>query len=574
MRPYHFAPPVTDEPRRARAETSPLSRRWLPRVAAVVTAGSGLLNLASLLAGPVPATFPLWVRDIFPLDFAGLSRSATLLLGFALILCSIHLWGRKRRALRLAAGLALASAAFHFTKGWDLEEAIFSLAVAAFLIRARCAFPVRSGRPNFGASVRRAATALAVTLGYGVTGFWLLNSRDFGRNFHWWNAAIATLRIISFSGDNWLVPRTAYAGWFLQSLYLLAGTCFLYCGYVLFRPVAYRFRFEPLRCEQAKRITERYGKSGQDFFKQWDDNSFFFSHSGEAFIAYQVGGHFALVLGDPVGPEDEIGPTIASFIEYCRERGWGVGFHQVGPQYLMHYLRLGLRRIKIGDEAIVDLTRFSLIGKGMKEFRNAVNRLGRNGVSMNRYDAPLPPELLIQLRAVSNAWLSIPGHRERRFTLGRFDEDYLRSTTVHTAEDRDGRVIAFLNLVPSYRPGLATVDLMRRRPDTPNGTMDFLFARTFLELAARGYDQFSLGMVPFGDWQPGDYPNAEERAVRFLMRRAPWLFRADSLRRFKSKYAHMWEPRYDVYTTRLDLPRLGMTLRRVSELPRQRRRVA
>jgi lysylphosphatidylglycerol synthetase-like protein (DUF2156 family) len=54
----------------------------------------------------------------------------------------------------------------------------------------------------------------------------------------------------------------------------------------------------------------------------------------------------------------------------------------------------------------------------------------------------------------------------------------------------------------------------------------------------------------------------------------PSLFRTDSLRRFKAKYADDWMPRYAVYQSRFDLPRLALALRRVSELRGQQGRAA
>jgi lysylphosphatidylglycerol synthetase-like protein (DUF2156 family) len=50
--------------------------------------------------------------------------------------------------------------------------------------------------------------------------------------------------------------------------------------------------------------------------------------------------------------------------------------------------------MKIGEEAVVDLEAFSLSGKGMKEFRNTVNRLARLGVQVVRHEPPLPPDVL------------------------------------------------------------------------------------------------------------------------------------------------------------------------------------
>ena len=72
----------------------------------------------------------------------------------------------------------------------------------------------------------------------------------------------------------------------------------------------------------------------------------------------------------------------------------------------------------------------------------------------------------------------------------------MQSTPVYVAFDADDRAAAFVNLVPSYEPGLATLDLMRRSNDGPSGLMDFLLAKTFLDLKTRGIHRFSLGMAP------------------------------------------------------------------------------
>jgi phosphatidylglycerol lysyltransferase len=173
----------------------------------------------------------------------------------------------------------------------------------------------------------------------------------------------------------------------------------------------------------------------------------------------------------------------------------------------------------------------------------------------------LPVSVLSDLRRVSDGWLQIPGHRERQFTLGSFEPWYVQSTTVYAASDLSGRIVAFANLVPSYDPALATVDLMRRSSDNVNGVMDFLFAKMFLDLKDRGFLRFGLGMAPLAS---PDTTSGE--IARWLLNRMPSLFRADSLRRFKAKYADDWTPRYSVYQSRLDLPRLALAIRRVSEL--------
>ena len=118
-----------------------------------------------------------------------------------------------------------------------------------------------------------------------------------------------------------------------------------------------------------------------------------------------------------------------------------------------------------------------------------------------RYDPPIPPEVMSQLKQVSDGWLQIPGRRERTFTLGLFDHDYVRSTPVYAAVDPTGKILAFMNGIPSFCKGEATIDLMRHLPDAPPGIMDYLFIKLFLAKKEEGFQRFSLGMAPMAGFQ-------------------------------------------------------------------------
>lgn len=577
MRSYRFRQPVVEMQPRPPARDATGSRRhgWAAPLAAMAVAGSGLLNLISLIGGPAPAQQPRWMAALFPLDFTGIARTLTLLCGFALLLAAVYLWAQKRRAWQTVMVLSGASAVVHLARGGNLQPALGSAALLGLLWLGRRAFTVGSERVLLGTAARRAAYAMAVAAAYGTAGFWLLEPSDFHRNFHWWDAALRTFRLMLFLGDQSLVPHTPYAAWFLDSLYSLSATAFFYSGLVLFRPVVYRFRADSDASIQARAIAERHGRTGQDFFKHFPDKSYYFSPNRQSFLGYRVSGDYALVLGDPVGPEEELAATVAGFRDFCRKRGWRVGFHQVSARHLPAYAALGFRRLKVGDDAIVDLEKFTLSGSAMKEFRNTVNRLDRLGYRVERRDPPLPGPLLEDLERISSRWLEIPGHRERQFTLGRFERSYVRSTAVYVAFDAQSKPVAFLNLVPSYDPHLATVDLMRRESGHINGLMDYLFAKAFLDLKARGVRSFSLGMAPLSGTGAEAAAGKGERVAHWAMRRMPFLFRTDSLRRFKAKYADSWQPLYAVYQGRFDLPRLALALRRISEsAPQEWRRAA
>ncbi len=534
-------------------------------VVTLVTLGSGVLNLYSVIGPSLPERTAILIR-IFPLEFLHLSRFLTVLIGFALIISSLNVYKRKQRAWWSVLLLASAAIVFHLTKGLDYEEATLSLVLVVALTFARKIFTVRSSMPDLRWGLLRFGIAVIAAFAYGVLGFWLLEPHEFGINFHWNDAIHRTLEYLSLNPDPQLKPHTHYARWFLDSLQLITLTAMGYSLFALFRPVLYRFRTAPHERERAAEIVRAYGRSSLDYFKSWPDKSIFFGGSPNSFVAYRVGANFAIALGDPTGPEAEMEHTIRAFTEFCQENDWHLAFHQTSPDFLSLYQKLGFRRLKIGDDAIVDLTAFSLAGNVRKEMRQAVNRLEKSGVHAVHYAPPLADEIIVQLREVSDEWLQTPGRRERRFTLGLFEPNYLRSTPVLAAADKDEKILAFVNIIPSFARGESTVDLMRRRVHAPNGVMDYLFVKVFQHAKEQGFTRFNLGMAPMSGFQEREEATPEERAIHYFFQHLNFLFSYTGLRQYKAKFADFWEPRYDVLRSLLDLPRLGVALSKVAEI--------
>ena len=239
----------------------------------------------------------------------------------------------------------------------------------------RKSFTVKSSIPELRLGIIRFIITLVVLFAYGAVGFWLLDKREFGINFTIADAIGKTIRFVTLQGDPAIIPRTRHARWFLDSLSMITAVAFCYSLFALFRPVRYRYLTLPYEREQARMIAEKYGRHSLDYFKLWPDKSYFFSPSRNAFLAYRVGADFAVVLGDPVGPVAEIEGIIRGFMGICHENDWGLAFHQTLPDFLVYYEQLGFKKLKIGDDAIVDLTAFSLEGKEGKELRHEVNKL-------------------------------------------------------------------------------------------------------------------------------------------------------------------------------------------------------
>ncbi|MCZ2156194.1 MAG: phosphatidylglycerol lysyltransferase domain-containing protein, partial [Bryobacterales bacterium] len=462
------------------------------------------------------------------------------------------------------------SAILHFTKGLDYEEASVNVLLVIALLLAGGLFTVRSRVAGWGGAALRLGIIATIAFGYGTLGFWLLDPAQFRDNFVWREAMSHAVTFLTFGSDPEVVPHTRYAAWFLHSLGLTTAVTLLYGSYLFFRPAFYTFRLHPMELREAQDIIERHGRSDMDFFKAWPDKSFFFSLSRESFLAYRVGAGCAVVLGDPVGPAEEIPALIREFAIFCRDNDWPVAYHQATSHFLDVYESLGYHRFKIGDNAVVVLDQFSLEGSHARALRSNVNKIERAGFCLKAHEPPLDDDLLDALHEVSNSWLTLPGHRERQFTLGCFDRKYLSQMSVLALYDHEGKMQAFLNLIPSHAPGDASLDLMRRRADSINGVMDYLFTKVLLYAREKGFKTFSLGMAPMSGFQPGEAASAEEKAIHLFFRKWNLGFRYQGIRDYKAKFATCWEPRYVIYRNRFDLARLAIALRKVSEFPGMR----
>jgi phosphatidylglycerol lysyltransferase len=528
----------------------------------LVTLSSGLFNIFSVMNVQLPEGDE-WLRAISPMAIVPLSRFLSLFSGFALVVSSISLLRRKQRAWRIVTCIAFLALLVHILRGLDWLDASFSLTLITVLLAGKRLFYVKSSVPDLRLGILRLSVSFGVALFYGVVGFWLLDPEHFGVNFHIWDAVHSTMHYMALTGSPEVTPLTRYGRWFSDSLFLIAIVTYTYSGLVIFRPVAYRFYTVPHERTSAATILKFHGRSSLDYFKLWPDKSYFFNRDHDSFVAYRVANGYAVSLGDPSGPQEKLGETVSEFEAFCRENDWKIAFHQTLDEFVPLYKEMGYRKLKIGDCAIVDLTKFSLQGKSYKSLRSRNAQLEKMGIHTSFFRPPIPQNVVTQAAEVSKEWLQIPGRRERTFTLGNFGPDYIKNTEVVSLFNNKGQMLAFVNLPPSYTPGERTIDLMRRRIEAPNGAMDYLFVQTFLWAKGQGYRRFDLGMAPMSGFEEHERSSLEERAIHNFFQRLGFLFSYEGLRKYKGKFANIWEPRYEIYKNVLDLPRLAIAIQKV-----------
>ena len=524
---------------------------WGVRIVAVLTALMGLVNVVSAVSPYMAGRFSM-VERISPLEVRVTSRLTVTLAGFALLLLAVNLGRRKQVAWTLTIFVLAVSALGHVLKGPDYKEAASAAALATILLLLRPHFHARSDPPSVRHGLMVIAASVAFTVIYGVIGFSLLDGH-FHVRFNLWTAFLQTVAMFTQFGNSGLVPLTRFGRYFAGSIYVVGVGTLGYGLLSLIRPVLIRYPATTEERVRAKSIVQSFGRTCLARFALFDDISYFFSPGGST-IAFMVKGRTALGLGDPIGPDRDALPAFRAFADYCGCNDWQACLYQAAPDLLEEYRAAGFRALCIGQEAVVDLKSFTLKGHAAKELRNASNHLTRLGYRAEMHPPPLDGALLAELREISDEWLILMRGSEMGFAMGRFDEEYLRSSPVMVIRGPEGQSAAFANLIPESRRREIAVDLMRRRANTENGTMEFLFASVFAWAARQGYDSFNLGLSGLsGVGQEPDDP-AAERALRFLYENANWFYNFKGLRAFKEKFHPRWEPRYLIYPGIASLP--------------------
>ncbi|HLO83908.1 MAG TPA: phosphatidylglycerol lysyltransferase domain-containing protein [Nostocaceae cyanobacterium] len=521
-------------------------------IVALLTALVGVVNLLSAVSLSQPDRIA-WLKEIFPFYIRASGHLFAAITGFMLLTLAANLLRRKRVAWMLTVALLIISIISHLIKGLDYEESLLAGVLLLQLIFMRHIFTAKSDRPAITQGIRVLIGALLFTLAYGTAGFYILD-RQFTVNFSLPEALLQTLAMFFTEDNAGLIPKTKFGNFFANSIYLVGAFTLTYALLMLLRPVVLKNSTDQLERKKAQEIVQKYGKSSLARFTLFDDKSYYFSPSGRSIIAYVAKGRGAIALGDPIGPEDDRFEVIVGFQKLCELNDWYPAFYQVLPDDLNLYKSLGFRAVQIGEEAIVNLHNFSLKGKANQNLRTAMNKLTKAGYEVKFYQPPIPDELLEKLKRISDEWLQIMRGAEKKFSVGWFDHYYLRDSIIVIVHTPEKEISAFANIVTAYQKNEVGVDLMRRRSEVENGTMEFLFVSMFQHFQQLGYDGFNLGLSALAG--VGETPKSQrlEKALKYLYRHLNRFYNFKGLHNFKDKFSPDWEPRYLIYPSLIALP--------------------
>ncbi|HEY5391924.1 MAG TPA: phosphatidylglycerol lysyltransferase domain-containing protein, partial [Hanamia sp.] len=360
-----------------------------------------------------------------------------------------------------------------------------------------------------------------------------------------------------------LQPQTPFAH---QFIWLIKSLGFISWGFLLFtliKPFLSVEKPNEFGLEKAKFLLAEYGNSSIDYFKIYKDKLLFFSEVHDAFVSYRIANGFAIVLEEPVCAEENKMEVLEEFNKQCRKMGLKTAFYRVDENSMLWFNQLRKQKIFIGQEAILDVQKFTLEGRDKKSLRNGLNALTKKGYTPAIHKAPLTSELVTLLKGISDEWLTSYDKEEQVFSQGMFDITEISLQDVITISNFENEIVAFLNVIPDYSPQECTYDLIRKKRDAPGGCMDALIIKLIEYAKVNNYHFINLGLVPMtGNADP---QNPAEQIMKYAGGKLKRFRHFKGLRDFKEKYASIWENKYLVYDNDYDLIQLPLALNKVMQ---------
>lgn len=319
----------------------------------------------------------------------------------------------------------------------------------------------------------------------------------------------------------------------------------------------------------AAAIIRQYGCTSVAHLCLLNDKTYHFSPGGSV-TAFGMRAGCAVALGEPIGPPADLPAAITDFANWAAQQGWWAAFCLTSALALPLFQNLGYHSACLGYEAVIDLASFNLEGGEHKTIRRRFNRLSRLGYHLEIVEPPVPTPILDELSAISRQWLGKGKGEEKGFFLTCFDAEYVSHERLALAINPQGRVEAFVNLIPAYQPQPGkrelSLDLMRRSTAAETGIMDFLFTAMFFWACNQGYNTFNLGLSPLYRVGQAAGSSAFERLLGFVYAHLK-IYAFQGLTHFKTKFRPQWQPQYLIYPSPLSLPQTGLALARLNAGP-------
>ncbi|WP_300262303.1 bifunctional lysylphosphatidylglycerol flippase/synthetase MprF [Clostridium sp.] len=464
------------------------------------------------------------LKEILGKQVLGLSIGMSVLLGFLIMLAALMMKYRAKSIYKASIILLILGIILSLTNGINPYELVFLVIVAYLLYLSKRMFY----RDSFVVSCKNTLIDSGILIASFSIYFFILIT--FGKH-------------IKYVGIVHKMPyKMAYKFGFIA--FALVTIIYVTIYFLNIRRKIPVKTFDECR-EYVENIIEEYKGDSLTHLVFLNDKYVYLNEDKDIFIQYEVYGDKLFVLGNPVGNSENLFKEIEKFCEYADNYGYTPVFYQVNEEMISYLHSNGYDFMKIGEEAKVDVKEFKVVGNKMKSLKTSRSKVTKEGYTFHIVEPPFSKEFLDSLREISDEWLD--GRKEKGFSVGFFDEDYLNKAPIAILKDAEGEIKAFANIMYMYDNESFSVDLMRFSKNTPRGVMDFMFISLIEYGKEKGYKIFNMGMAPLANVGLSKYAFWNEKLALQFYENGQSLYSFKGLRRFKEKFCHNWEYKYIAY---------------------------
>ncbi|RFC73062.1 phosphatidylglycerol lysyltransferase domain-containing protein [Streptomyces sp. AcE210] len=538
-------------------------------VPTLITRACILVGLLDIAAGVFPRfrhSRMYALAEVLPGALGPFAAALAISTGVLLLLLAHGLRRRKRRAWRAAVVLLPLGALAQFAYRHSLFGVLIPLVLLTMLLRHRSEF---AALPDPRSRWRALANFVLMGAGSIVIGLAIVSAHPkklvgdpslSDRLEHVLYGLFGMDGPVDYAGrTSWTVACS------LGALGLLTALTTIYLAFRPEHPAARLTEDDEARLRSL--LAKHGARDSLGHFALRRDKGVVFSPSGKAAVCYRIVSGVMLASGDPVGDVEAWPGAIERFMDEAKAHSWTpavMGCSETGGEVWTR--ETGLDALELGDEAVVDTADFSLAGRAMRNVRQMVKRIERNGYETRvRCIRDLGDQELERIRRAADDWRGTDTERGFSMALGRIGDAADGDCLVATAHRPDGPagphgdLKAVLHFVPWGTDGVS-LDLMRRDRAADPGMNELLIVAALQAAPKLGITRISLNFAMFrAALARGEKIGAGPvlRAWRGLLVFLSRWFQIESLYRFNAKFRPRWEPRFVVYRSPRDLPRIG-----------------
>ncbi|WP_297519317.1 bifunctional lysylphosphatidylglycerol flippase/synthetase MprF [uncultured Clostridium sp.] len=459
----------------------------------------------------------------FGTNTLGFSNDLSILIGFLCIVAACMLRYKTKYIYKATLVLIIVGILTLLSKGFYPGEIIISVVAAYILYRSKSSFYRESFIVNWKNTIKDASILIASLLGYyAVLDFYLKYTKG-----HLEKELFRQL------------------GGTALSMFIIAAIIYIVIYFMHLEqkfPTKTFYDYE----DDIHEIVKNYRGSSLTHLVYLRDKYIYMNEDKDVMFQYQTYLDKIFVLGNPIGNNEKIFAGIESFYELADKYGYTIVFYQIEEDMIKYLHSHGYDFMKIGEEAMIDVQSFEVVGNKMKSLKKSRNKMVSDGYTFEMIYPPYSQELMARLKYISDDWLD--GRSEKGYSVGFFDEYYLSKEGIGLVKNSEGEIEGFANIMSMYNGKESfSVDLMRFTKEATRGVMDYMFINLIEVGKEKGYEKFNMGMAPLANVGTSKYAFLSEKIALQVYEYGQIFYSFKGLRKFKNKYTNNWEPRYVAY---------------------------